>query len=294
MTLLDHYANLRGDLQAQLGRAQSVDEILSAVRETLVSLSEQYLPGLNKQQAALATAIFNALVLSFDALSKAKFQRLPGLAGQLSPDQPSPVQRPIVESSHVGGALGGAAIGSVLGGFLGTLLGTAFGLFVSAGVSSMKPRRAGGATASRTKVVQPQLKVDAVGLLDYLAQALETIDRAVLEFGLVSKPPEPTLENHPRTLELLQNLLGESQDYTAQLPSIIATRIEEIPGVLRQEGMQAVFYRPEMGTSDAARAWFEFEPSLDPQRMEYATLVPAILKGDRLVVIGRVIEPVER
>jgi hypothetical protein len=143
-------------------------------------------------------------------------------------------------------------------------------------------------------VVQPQLKVDAVGLLDYLAQALETIDRAVLEFGLVSKPPEPTLENHPRTLELLQNLLGESQDYTAQLPSIIATRIEEIPGVLRQEGMQAVFYRPEMGTSDAARAWFEFEPSLDPQRMEYATLVPAILKGDRLVVIGRVIEPVER
>jgi hypothetical protein len=294
MTLLDHYANLRGDLQAQLGRAQSVDEILSAVRETLVSLSEQYLPGLNKQQAALATAIFNALVLSFDALSKAKFQRLPGLAGQLSPDQPSPVQRPIVESSHVGGALGGAAIGSVLGGFLGTLLGTAFGLFVAAGVSSMKPRRAGGATASRTKVVQPQLKVDAVGLLDYLAQALETIDRAVLEFGLVSKPPEPTLENHPRTLELLQNLLGESQDYTAQLPSIIATRIEEIPGVLRQEGMQAVFYRPEMGTSDAARAWFEFEPSLDPQRMEYATLVPAILKGDRLVVIGRVIEPVER
>ena len=294
MTLLDHYANLRGDLQAQLGRAQSVDEILSAVRETLVSLSEQYLPGLNKQQAALATAIFNALVLSFDALSKAKFQRLPGLAGQLSPDQPSPVQRPIVESSHFGGALGGAAIGSVLGGFLGTLLGTAFGLFVAAGVSSMKPRRAGGATASRTKVVQPQLKVDAVGLLDYLAQALETIDRAVLEFGLVSKPPEPTLENHPRTLELLQNLLGESQDYTAQLPSIIATRIEEIPGVLRQEGMQAVFYRPEMGTSDAARAWFEFEPSLDPQRMEYATLVPAILKGDRLVVIGRVIEPVER
>lgn len=285
-TLLDYYANLRENLRAQLARAQSLDEVLSAVRGAVVSLSEQYLRGLNKQQAVLATAIFNALTLSLDALLKTKSQRPSGSTGQSPNAQP-----PVVEASNIGGALGGAAMGAVLGGLLGALLGTAFGLFVAAGVSRMKPRRVEVAIAPGAKGGQPQLTVDVEGLLDYLAQALETVDRTVAEFGRVSKPQEPTLEDHPRILELLQNLLGESQGYEAQLPPIIATRIKEIPGVLRQEGLQPVFYRPETKEEEEARALFQFEPSLDPHRIEYATLLPAILKGDRLVLIGRVVEP---
>ncbi|MCU0534872.1 MAG: hypothetical protein MUD14_13355, partial [Hydrococcus sp. Prado102] len=41
----------------------------------------------------------------------------------------------------------------------------------------------------------------------------------------------------------------------------------------------------------SAREYFDFEPSIDPSTQDYVTITPALLKGDRLLRRGRVIEP---
>jgi hypothetical protein len=48
-------------------------------------------------------------------------------------------------------------------------------------------------------------------------------------------------------------------------------------------------YRPNEQPS--YREYFDFEPSIDPSTKDYVTITPALLKGERLLRRGRVIEP---
>jgi hypothetical protein len=62
-----------------------------------------------------------------------------------------------------------------------------------------------------------------------------------------------------------------------------------LPQILMGQGIQAQIYRPDEERS--YREYFDFEPSIDPAAKEYVTITPALVKGDRLLRRGRVIEP---
>jgi len=62
-----------------------------------------------------------------------------------------------------------------------------------------------------------------------------------------------------------------------------------LPQILMEQGILAQIYRPNNADSD--REYFDFEPSIDPDNKDYVTITPALLKGDRLLRRGRVIEP---
>jgi hypothetical protein len=62
-----------------------------------------------------------------------------------------------------------------------------------------------------------------------------------------------------------------------------------LPQILMEQGIQVQIYRPDAEPS--YREYFDFEPSIDRSAKDYLTITPALLKGDRLIRRGRVIEP---
>jgi hypothetical protein len=55
--------------------------------------------------------------------------------------------------------------------------------------------------------------------------------------------------------------------------------------------METRVYQPNGEPSGQDWAMFEFEPSLEPDSPEYVTMKPAFVKGDEVILQGRVIEP---
>ena len=56
-----------------------------------------------------------------------------------------------------------------------------------------------------------------------------------------------------------------------------------------EQGIRPQIYQPD--EQQSYREYFDFEPSIDPAANDYVTITPALLKGDRLLRRGRVIEP---
>jgi hypothetical protein len=62
-----------------------------------------------------------------------------------------------------------------------------------------------------------------------------------------------------------------------------------LPQILMEQGIRSQIYRPD--DVHSGREYFDFEPSIDRSAKDYVTITPALLKGDRLLRRGRVIEP---
>jgi hypothetical protein len=62
-----------------------------------------------------------------------------------------------------------------------------------------------------------------------------------------------------------------------------------LPQIFMEQGIRVQIYRPE--DAQNYREYFDFEPSIDRSAKDYVTITPALLKGDRLLRRGRVIEP---
>jgi hypothetical protein len=123
--------------------------------------------------------------------------------------------------------------------------------------------------------------------LDNLADALNTIDQAVASAGEANKLLDSSgIEELPELLNLVQRLTGAS---LLEKPQMALELTKLLPQILMEQGIRAQIYRPD--DADSGREYFDFEPSIDRYAKDYVTITPALLKGDRLLRRGRVIEP---
>jgi hypothetical protein len=131
------------------------------------------------------------------------------------------------------------------------------------------------------------VQVDSQVLLDNLADALNTIDLAVTSAEQVKKPLDSSgIEESPELLNVLQRLMGAS---VLENPLMAIELTKLLPQILMEQGIRAQIYRPD--EEHSGREYFDFEPSIDRSAKDYVTMTPALLKGDRLLRRGRVIEP---
>jgi hypothetical protein len=131
------------------------------------------------------------------------------------------------------------------------------------------------------------VQVDSQVLLDNLADALNTIDLAVTSAEQVKKPLDSIgIEESPELLNVLQRLMGAS---FLENPLMAIELTKLLPQILREQGIRSQIYRPD--EEHSGREYFDFEPSIDRSSKDYVTITPALLKGDRLLRRGRVIEP---
>ncbi|HIK27383.1 MAG: hypothetical protein N3E45_13470 [Oscillatoriaceae bacterium SKW80] len=137
------------------------------------------------------------------------------------------------------------------------------------------------------ELTQPAIRVNSKVLLDNLADALNTIEQAVTRAKETNKSLNSKgMEDVPELLNIIQRLIGAS--FLAR-PQMALELANLLPQVLMEQGIRAQIYRP--GDADSQREYFDFEPSIDRSSQEYVTITPALLKGDRLLLKGRVIEP---
>jgi hypothetical protein len=143
------------------------------------------------------------------------------------------------------------------------------------------------ASPQLVEAVQPVVQVDSKALVDHLAEALNTIDLAVASAEQVKKPLDSSgVEELPELLNLLQRLMGAS---FLEKPQMAIELTKLLPQILMEQGIRVQMYHSD--DSRSYREYFDFEPSIDPSAKDYVTITPALLKGDRLLRRGRVIEP---
>ena len=131
------------------------------------------------------------------------------------------------------------------------------------------------------------LRVNSNILLDNLADALNTIDLAVARFAEGNQSADDrTIEELPELLNFLQRLMGAS---FLEQPQMAIALTKLLPQILMSQGIRAQIYQPQAPQNE--REYFDFEPSIDSNTKDYVTMTPALLKGDRLLRRGRVIEP---
>ncbi|TFI52066.1 hypothetical protein BLD44_023105 [Mastigocladus laminosus UU774] len=145
-------------------------------------------------------------------------------------------------------------------------------------------------SAELKELPQSVLKIDSKILLDNLGDALNTIDLAVarVEQGNQSLD-DRTIEELPELLNFLQRLIGAS---FLDKPQMMLELTKLLPQILMEQGIRTQIYQPKDPHSD--REYFDFEPSIDPETKDFVTITPALLKGDRLLRRGRVIEPASK
>lgn len=137
------------------------------------------------------------------------------------------------------------------------------------------------------EVHSPQVQIDSKILLDNLENALSTIDNAVASYEEVNYSLASSgLEDLTEILDILQRLWGAS---SLENPLMTLELAKLIPQILLKQGIRVQTYRPNDEQSKSE--YFDFEPSIDPSQSDYVTLTPALLKGERLLCRGRVIEP---
>lgn len=132
----------------------------------------------------------------------------------------------------------------------------------------------------------PQPSLDSKILLDNLADALESIDLAVSQVAVNKLPGPGGIEEMPEVLDFLQRLWGAS---SLENPLMMLELTKLIPQILLEQGIRTQNYQPQ---EERDSEYFDFEPSIDRSAKDYVTITPALLKGDRLLRRGRVIEPV--
>lgn len=300
-TLNGLYLQNLPEFQRKLEFAVTVSEISEVVQDELRRLADtdgEYIGNLTKSQARIALSMLEAFRLSFSMLAKNQPQANDSTDKATAPKEHSHDDQTNSLDGVWGGFAGGAVGGSILGGPFGGAVGAALGAFVATVLTKSKelskPSQDSEISKSPTKtqdVREPDPTLDKGELLSYLEQTFDVIDYTVAEYGRLSEPeiPKPKLEDHPEVLEFMQDFMGEVQSFGTQLPPIFQLRLKEVSSILRKYGIRSQVYQD--GAADPVNEVFDFEPSLDANLQNYVMVKPAFIKGDSLLLRGRVIEP---
>ncbi len=298
-TLFTLFSKQRSELQTEIDKATSLKQVVNLVHNRLDTLEKSYIGELNVAQVRLASFFLETLRQSIGTLTAANETKVIEPQAQPSTDQGKRFSPKSIILKVLQGLICLAILDSLFsmtryapGAWMAMLL-----MFLLVGVevvfqldkrdllvqnppASAQPVEASGAIA----------QVDSKVLLDNLAEALNTIDLAVGRAQDVKKPSDASeIEELPELLNLLQRLMGAS---FLEKPQMALELTKLLPQMLLEQGIRAQIYRPDEAQRD--REYFDFEPSIDPAAKDYVTIAPALLKGDRLLRRGRVIEPASK
>ncbi len=293
-TLLTLFSKERSELETEIDRATNPEQVVKLVQNRLDNLEKSYIGNLSVTQVRLASFFLDTLRHSISALTAANETRV-------SPPEPQQISNPasrLPSNSFILKVLQGLLSISILGSLFSLtqdapgawmailLVLVLVGLEVVLQLDKDKPENSSDSAQS---VEAPQLivQVDSQVLLDNLADALNTIDLAVASTEQVKKPLDASgIEELPELLNLVQRLMGAS---FLEKPQMALELTKLLPQILMEQGIQAQIYQPN--DVQSGREYFDFEPSIDRTAQDYVTITPALVKGDRLLRRGRVIEP---
>ncbi|MBD2683510.1 MULTISPECIES: hypothetical protein [Nostoc] len=288
--IISIFSEERNQLQTEINSLTSIEEVVKLIQNRLDNIERIYVSELNIIQVRLAGFFLDVLRQSIPNLAAVEIAQI------VSPKHkqitnlalPSSSNRLILKVLKVllyVGILGWlfyltkATPGAWMGILLASIL---LGLEVLVQLD-----RNDSSLQQIMEVAQPVLKIDSQILLDNLADALNTIDLVVALFAESHKDEdERNMEELPELLNFLQRLMGAS---FLNKPQMTMELTKLLPQILMSQGIRAQIYQAKEPHSD--RTYFDFEPSIDPDTKDYVTITPALLKGDRLLRRGRVIEP---
>lgn len=285
-TLLTLFNNERQSLQKDIQKATSIEQVVKLVQNKLDNLEKNYIGELSISQVRQVAFFLETLRQSLATLTAAN-EKPPELAKKT-------INQPASPKSLILKGLQGL-VGLGIFGELFSLTPTAPGAWMAilltsvlVGVEVTLQLDKGNADLEQPqKLIQPSLQIDSNVLLDNIADALNTIDLAVSSASTVKKSLDSSgIEESPELLNLLQRQMGAS---FLNKPQMALELTKLLPQILMEQGISVQMYRPEQEPS--YREYFDFEPSIDPTSIDYITITPALLKGDRLIRRGRVIEP---
>ncbi|MBD2357948.1 hypothetical protein H6G41_25610 [Tolypothrix sp. FACHB-123] len=288
------FSEERNQLQTDIENTSSIEQIVKLIQKRLDNLERIYISELNLTQVRLASFLLDTLRQSIGTLAAANL-------AQIAPTQQKQITNPVTNLNPHRVILKLLKIllyigilawlfyltKTTPGAWMGMLLASVL-LGLEVVVQLDKNNQDDHSTPQQLlNLPQAVLRVDSKVLLDNLADALHTIDLAIARFDVGSKQEEELgIEELPELLGFLQKLMGASFLNKPQMAIALA---QLLPQILMEQGIRAQIYRINDAQSD--RNYFDFEPSIDPDSKDYVTLAPALLKGDRLLRRGRVIEP---
>lgn len=302
-TLFTLLSKERSDLETEIDKATNPQQVVKLVQNRLDNLERSYVGQLNVTQVRLASFFLETLRQSIATLTAANETKVAQPEPQQATNQVKRFSTKSIILKVLQGLICLGIIESLFsltrnapGAWMDILLVSLLvGLEVVSQIDKRDyAKRTSGADRSATstqpvEAPQPIVQVDSKILLDNLAEALSTIDLAVASAQEVKKPLDSSgIEEQPELLNLLQRLMGAS---FLEKPQMALELTKLLPQLLREQGIQAQIYRQDDAQSN--REYFDFEPSIDPAAKDYVTITPALLKGDRLLRRGRVIEPAQ-
>jgi len=293
-TLLTLFGKERSELESEIAKATSLEQVVKLVQNRLDSLEKIYISELTLAQVRLAAFFLETLRQSIASLSAASWAEVA-----------SPVSQPIInQSTRVSSNRSILKVLQTLVcvGILGSLFslsqdtpGAWMAILLTSVLVGLEvvvqldkgDREISSKSPQTVKALPPRVRVDSKVLLDNIADALNTIDLAIARVEEVKKPLDGSgVEELPELLNVIQRLMGASFLERAQM-ALELTKL--LPQTLMEQGIQVQIYRPD--DQHSGREYFDFEPSIDRSTTDYVTVTPALFKGDRLLRRGRVIEP---
>lgn len=203
------------------------------------------------------------------------------------------------------GSAGGALVGNVIfggwGAVFGAIAGTALVIYASSTKNQEEPKNINDkSNVKRTQLSVesiPNSPIDVDKFISIIGQICESVDNLIETFRaqikrVVNKyesQEKPTIEKDFRTLlEGIQSLIGykrghnpEDSKYTTKLQ----TRIEDLAELLDNYDLETIDYSPDH------LEWFEAVES--PNATEIKMVTPAIIKGDVLILKGKIFIPLK-
>ncbi|HYX13788.1 MAG TPA: hypothetical protein VE944_05340 [Nostoc sp.] len=292
-TISSLFSEERNQLQTDIDNTTDIEEIVKLVQNRLDNLERIYIEKLNLAQVRLASFFLDTLRQSIAAIAAANYS-------QIAPTEQRQFTNPSTKffSSRLilkllKGLIYIGILGSLFsltkttpGAWMAILL-TSILLGVEVVLQLELKSKQNSMSSELLELPKPMLRVDSKVFLDHLGDALNTIDLAVARVEEWNKhESDLAIEELPELLNFLQRLMGASKLDKPQMAYELA---KLLPQILMSQGINAQIYRPNDPHSD--RGYFDFEPSIDPDTKDHVTLTPALLKGDRLIRRGRVIEP---
>ena len=292
-TLLTLFGTERSELQTEINKATSLKQVSKVVQNRIDSLEKNYVGELSVTQVRLVKFFLETLRQSLSTLTAANEIEIsdvePQLVTQAVKSSPNNFILKLLQAIVSIGIL--VSLFSLtktnLQAWMPILL-----MSVLLGLEAALHFDKSDRVTSPVPAIDPQLpvQVDSTVLLDNLAEALNTIDLAVASVEEVNKPLASSgLEDLTEILDILQRLMGAS---FLQNPLMALELVKLIPQILMKQGIRVQSYQLS-NEEQSLREYFEFEPSIDATAKDYITVTPALLKGDRLLSRGRVIEPVD-
>ncbi|MEH2209811.1 hypothetical protein [Nostoc sp.] len=290
-TITSLFSEERNQLQIDIDNTIGIEQIVKLVQNRLDNLERIYIEKLNLAQVRLASFFLDTLRQSIATLAAANYL-------QVAPTEQRQITNTgtkFFSSRLILKLLQGLIYIGILGSLF-SLTKTTPGAWMAILLTSLligleivlqlefNNQQNNSISEEVLELPQPILRVDSKVFLDCLGDALNTIDLAVARVEEGNKHEgDLAIEELPELLNFLQRLMGASKLDKPQMAYELA---KLLPQILMSQGINAQIYR-----SNSDREYFDFEPSIDPDTKEHVTLTPALLKGDRLIRRGRVIEP---